>query len=652
MPIYTFALFDDKTAELLNIRPLFVSTDKPIQIYMQSFNSPKVKESAKTGIECAYEALFSCENIKYKQTEYISVIPKDFNRKVDGSSAGLAYAVAFVTQLINWNKIQCPVQMPRKIAATGVIDNSGNISGVNSVQQKILAAIEHNVELVLIPSQNYEEVETLLKTNSEFSTTVKNSQIKLRHVSNINQVLCELGIFTKPYFDISCSGISSSNETSYRIILYNQARLAFYNFQLEFDYDNTCLELAEVYINNNLIKSTVKDSNKIILTYDSENDISYMIKDSITIAEIGFKVLRMPIDVQSTFSINADECKINSFSCKLIGGIEFCSNIDYKDNAINNSFVPDNNQKYEETVTDKSVSSKANTRKSKLNYILGLSLLVSVFILSALAFNSIRKKKTPIIPNSNTATISQSPKGQEAPTPLNTIAPAVEASIPPSAAPTLTKNPASTEPTQSDFPGQFHTPYITETPSTPINTVLTPTKTPIPTPTHTPVPTNTPMSSNILAPVKITELLYPANWAVAGKSNAVIGIESGQISSRNALSINYSITGNGNASIKTRENSIEFPEGRNKLVFAYRCLSQNSLRDSITIIINYSDNKTERINLGSSEEISNLKNWATKEITLNGINKINSIEIFIGNLFNQSTETNEGVLMLSDFYMY
>jgi hypothetical protein len=160
------------------------------------------------------------------------------------------------------------------------------------------------------------------------------------------------------------------------------------------------------------------------------------------------------------------------------------------------------------------------------------------------------------------------------------------------------------------------------------------------------------MSSNILAPVKITELLYPANWAVAGKSNAVIGIESGQISSRNALSINYSITGNGNASIKTRENSIEFPEGRNKLVFAYRCLSQNSLRDSITIIINYSDNKTERINLGSSEEISNLKNWATKEITLNGISKVNSIEIFIGNLFNQGTETNKGVLMLSDFYMY
>jgi len=89
MPIYTFALFDDKTEELVNIRPLFVSTDKPIQIYMQSFNSPKVKESAKTGIECAYEALFSCENLKHKQTEYISVIPKDLTAKSTAAVPGL-----------------------------------------------------------------------------------------------------------------------------------------------------------------------------------------------------------------------------------------------------------------------------------------------------------------------------------------------------------------------------------------------------------------------------------------------------------------------------------------------------------------------------------------------------------------------------------
>ncbi|NLP13592.1 MAG: hypothetical protein GX383_03710 [Clostridium sp.] len=652
MPIYTFALFDDKTAELVNIRPLFISTDKPIQIYMQSFNSPKVKESAKTGIECAYEALFSCENIKYKQTEYISVIPKDFKRKVDGSSAGLAYAVAFITQLINWNKIECPVQLPRKIAATGVIDNSGNISGVNFMQQKILAAIEHNVELVLFPSQNYEEVETLLRTNSEFNTMVKNSQIKLKHVSNINQVLCELGIFTKPYIDISCSGISSSNETSYKIILYNQARLGFYNFQLEFNYDNTCLELAEVYINNNLIKGINKNPNKILLTYDCENDISYMIKDSITIAEIGFRVLSMPIDVQNTFAIKANECRINSYPCKLMGGMEFCSNAGYKNNAINIAAVSDNRQRLEYTDIDKSINSKIHTRKSKLKYILGIFVFVSLFVLSTLVFNSMKRRKISLIPNSNATTISQAPTDQAKQTPLNTVSSVVKTSNSPSVAPSLTKNPTSPEPTPGDSPGQFHTPYVTETPSMPVNTVLTPTKTPRPTPTHTLVPTNTPEPSNVLAPVKITGLLDHANWAVAGKSNATISLESTQINSRNVLSIDYSIAGNGNASIKTRENSIAFPEDRSKLIFAYKCSSQNSLRDSITIIINYFDNKSERINLGSSEEISSLKNWATKEIPLKGTSKVNSIEIFIGNLFNQGTETNKGVLMLSEFFMY
>ena len=112
----------------------------------------------------------------------------------------------------------------------------------------------------------------------------------------------------------------------------------------------------------------------------------------------------------------------------------------------------------------------------------------------------------------------------------------------------------------------------------PVNTVLTPTKTPRPTPTHTLVPTNTPEPSNVLAPVKITGLLDHANWAVAGKSNATISLESTQINSRNVLSIDYSIAGNGNASIKTRENSIAFPEDRSKLIFAYKCSSQNSLR--------------------------------------------------------------------------
>lgn len=653
MPIYTFALFDDKTAELVNIRPLFVSTDKPIQIYMQSFNSPKVKESAKTGIECAYEALFSCENLKHKQTEYISVIPKDFNRKVDGSSAGLAYAVAFITQLINWNKIECPVDLPRKIAATGVIDNLGNISGVNFIRQKILAAIENNVELVLFPSDNYEEVENLLNTDSLFCTTVNNSQIKLKHVSNINQVLCELGIFTKPYIDISCSGISSSNETSYRVILHNQANLGFYSFQLEFNYDITCLELAEVYTNNSLIKSTVHDAGKILLTFDSNNDISCIIKDSITIAEISFKVLKMPIDVQSNFYINDKASNINNYSCRLMGGIDFYTNERNRINTINNSTVSNNTHEIVEADTNEFSSYKNQIKKGKLKYILVLALFLSVCSLFTLTFYSMKKKKTPPTVNANEPVISQAPTAKAGQTPLNTMAASVDVSITPTVAPSFTIDAPSPDYTSNDLPVQIHTPFETKIPSTPTHGISTPTPAASagPTSTHTPIPTNTPMPSPVPSPVRIKELLDSTNWSVAGKSNAAISLESSQIDSHNVFSINYSITGNGNASIKTKNKAIGFPEGYSKLTFAYKCLSQNGLRDSITIIINYTD-KAERINLGSSEELSLIKNWTTKEIPLDSNKKVDSIEIFIGNLFNQDTEANKGVFMLRDFYMY
>ncbi|MDF2985947.1 MAG: coagulation factor 5/8 type domain protein [Eubacterium sp.] len=192
--MHTYALFDNGTAELVNIKLLNVEMNETLAIYFQSFRSPKVKESARRGIECAYEILFSKDIKAYIQKTPISITVKDFTQQVDGSSAGLAYSVAFASILKKEKIIGTSLELPEEIAATGEVDIIGNVKKIRNLKEKILGAICKNIKLMFYPSQNKEELQILLSRDEEFYITVNNSGIQLKHVASIRQLFFDMGI--------------------------------------------------------------------------------------------------------------------------------------------------------------------------------------------------------------------------------------------------------------------------------------------------------------------------------------------------------------------------------------------------------------------------------------------------------------------------
>jgi endo-1,4-beta-D-glucanase Y len=190
----TYAVFDNGTAELVIIRLLNVEVKEALDIYFQGFQSNIVKESARKGIECAYESLFSMDIKAYIQKTPISLMVKGFQQQVDGSSAGLAYAIAFAVALKKEDMICTPFELPEFIAATGEVDIIGNVKKIKCLKEKILGAINNHVNLIFYPSQNNEELGLLMKQDEEFSNAVKNSGIELQDVSSIRQLFYKIGI--------------------------------------------------------------------------------------------------------------------------------------------------------------------------------------------------------------------------------------------------------------------------------------------------------------------------------------------------------------------------------------------------------------------------------------------------------------------------
>lgn len=211
--MHTYALFDNGTAEQVIIKLLNVEVKETLDIYLQSFRSPKVKESARRGIECAYEVIFSKDFKAYIQKTPISVTVKDFTRQVDGNSAGLAYSVAFASALQKGGIIKTSFDLPEIIAATGEVDIMGNVRRINNLREKILGAISKNVKLLFYPDENNEEIKILLDQDKAFRTDVKNSGIKLKDVASIEQLFCEMGILpgTKQEEKNSVSGYTGND---------------------------------------------------------------------------------------------------------------------------------------------------------------------------------------------------------------------------------------------------------------------------------------------------------------------------------------------------------------------------------------------------------------------------------------------------------
>ncbi len=110
-----------------------------------------INNEAKIGI-------YLLTNYDYQTLPKISL---KFSDSESGSSGGLMMALNIYLSLIDKDIVK-----GRKIAGTGTIDNNGNIGEIAGVKYKLMGANKTNMDIVLVPSENYQEALSIKNENN------------------------------------------------------------------------------------------------------------------------------------------------------------------------------------------------------------------------------------------------------------------------------------------------------------------------------------------------------------------------------------------------------------------------------------------------------------------------------------------------------
>lgn len=93
----------------------------------------------------------------------------------DGPSAGIAICTALVSILTN-----NPTR--NSLAMTGEITLQGRVLGVGGLKEKLLAAKQHDISTVLVPQENFDDIQDILKE-------IELGTLKLTYVNTMDEVL-------------------------------------------------------------------------------------------------------------------------------------------------------------------------------------------------------------------------------------------------------------------------------------------------------------------------------------------------------------------------------------------------------------------------------------------------------------------------------
>lgn len=112
-------------------------------------------------------------NFDYKTDPEIDLSFKDSE---SGSSGGLMMALSIYTKISDIDIVR-----NRNIAGTGTIDIDGKVGEIDGIKYKIIGAVKNKMDIVLVPSDNYEEALKVKKDN--------NYDIEIISVDNFNDAI-------------------------------------------------------------------------------------------------------------------------------------------------------------------------------------------------------------------------------------------------------------------------------------------------------------------------------------------------------------------------------------------------------------------------------------------------------------------------------
>lgn len=103
-------------------------------------------------------------------------IELNFKKSESGSSGGLMMALSIYSAISGEDILK-----GRNIAGTGTIDIEGNVGEIGGIKYKIMGAVKNNMDVVLVPSANYEEAKKIVEE--------KNYDIELVEVNTFNDAI-------------------------------------------------------------------------------------------------------------------------------------------------------------------------------------------------------------------------------------------------------------------------------------------------------------------------------------------------------------------------------------------------------------------------------------------------------------------------------
>ncbi len=184
-----FALFTDGTAEKIIIDSFPCKNNEKGLILRTTINSYDLKESAVSSVKNTHIAL---EKYSGNLPDAIPVCIYGFSEKVLGSSADLAFALAFISHLIKKKIITVNRPMPSIAAATGMMDERLGIRSVKGLREKVLAAIEIKAEVLYFPEENLKDIEEIKKSDIGFNEIIK--KINLVPIKSLEELFGNLVI--------------------------------------------------------------------------------------------------------------------------------------------------------------------------------------------------------------------------------------------------------------------------------------------------------------------------------------------------------------------------------------------------------------------------------------------------------------------------
>lgn len=195
---------------IISVPSIFSSKISTSKIYLLLFKNgisveitylSRVPDNIRNSVDRGVKEAYFLLSKKLKgMPDKIAVWCRGFEKPVHGNSADLAYAIELISLMLREGHIKSDL-IPFIVCATGVINNTGEITEVKGIREKFISAAgickDYDNAVIIIPKANFAEYKNLLENDEEFSSIMGITNARVIPVAYLNDLIKEFNIKAK-----------------------------------------------------------------------------------------------------------------------------------------------------------------------------------------------------------------------------------------------------------------------------------------------------------------------------------------------------------------------------------------------------------------------------------------------------------------------